>query len=66
MNIPTVECYGKIQKMMTEAGVPKGLQQMLEECGFDVCMMQVKCSPVCLFENNNYCMAQLLSKQDDF
>jgi hypothetical protein len=28
--------------------------------------MNVKCSPVCPFENNNCCMAQLLSKQDDF
>jgi len=66
INNPTVECCGKTQKMMTEAGMPKGLQQMLEEHRFDICAMQVKCSPVCPFENNNCCMARLLSKQDDF
>src|SRR5216684_922407 len=43
-----------------------GIQQMLEECGFDVCGMHVKCSPVCPFENSDCCMACLLSKQDDF
>src|SRR6266853_1404799 len=31
MNNPTVECHGKPQKMMTDAGQPKGLQQTLEE-----------------------------------
>ena len=66
MNNPSVECHGKLQKITTKAGMPKGLQQMLEEQGFDVCGMCVKCSPVCLFENNNCCIAQLLSKQDDF
>jgi hypothetical protein len=66
MNNPSVECRGKPQKMTTEAGMPKGLQQMLEERGFDIRGMRVKCSPVCPFENNNCCMARLLSKQDDF
>jgi hypothetical protein len=66
MNNPTVECRGKTQKMTTEAGVPKGLQQTLEEHGFDIRAMRVKCFLVCPFENNNCCMAQLLSKQDDF
>ena len=28
--------------------------------------MLAKCLPVCPFENSNCCMAQLLSKQDDF
>src|SRR6266851_3200097 len=62
INNPSVECHGKLQKMTTEAGVPKGLQQTLEEWGFNICGMHVKCSLVCLFENNNCCMAQLLSK----
>jgi hypothetical protein len=34
MNNPTVKCRGKPQKMMTETGVQKGLQQTLEERGF--------------------------------
>jgi hypothetical protein len=62
----TLECRGKAQRMTTEAGEPKGLQQTLEERGFDVRGMRVKCSPVCPFENNDCCMARLLSKQDDF
>ena len=66
MNNPSVECHRKPQKMTTEAGVPKGLQQTLKEWGFDIRRMHVKCSPVCPFENNNCCMAWLLSKQDDF
>jgi hypothetical protein len=66
MNNPTVECRGKIQKMMTKAGEAKGLQQTLEEHGFNVRGMHAKCSPVCPFENNDCCMAWLLSKQDDF
>jgi hypothetical protein len=66
MNNPTVECCGKPQKMTTDAGEPKGLQQTLEERGFDVRGMRMKCSPVCPFENNDCCMARLLSKQDDF
>src|SRR5216683_2606571 len=66
INNPTVECHGKPQKMTTKAGKPKGLQQMLGEWGFDIYRMRLKCSPVCPFENNDCCMAQLLSKQDDF
>ena len=66
MNNPSVECCGKPQKMTTKADVPKGLQQMLKEWGFDVHRMRMKCSPVCPFKNNNCCMAQLLSKQDNF
>ena len=61
MNNPSVKCRRKPQKMTTEAGMPKGLQQMLEEQGFDICGMHVKCSPVCPFENNNCCMAWLLT-----
>jgi hypothetical protein len=47
-------------------GCPKGLQQVLEEWGFDVRKMQVKCAPVCSWESNNCCMARLLSQQEDF
>src|SRR6266853_5830106 len=56
INNPSVECHGKLQKMTTEAGVPKGLQQTLKEQGFNICGMHMKCSLVCLFENNNCCM----------
>jgi hypothetical protein len=31
INNPNVECHGKPQKMTTEAGEPKGLQQTLKE-----------------------------------
>jgi hypothetical protein len=31
MNNPDIECHGKLQKMTTEAGEAKGLQQTLEE-----------------------------------
>jgi hypothetical protein len=63
---PTIEHCGKPQKMCLLDGQPKGLQQVLEECGFDVRRLQVKCSPVCPWENEDCCMARLLSKQDDF
>ena len=66
MNNLHAEFRGKPQKMTTEDGKAKGLQQTLEERGFDVCRMHVKCSPVCPFENSDCCMARLLSKQDDF
>jgi hypothetical protein len=67
MNNPCVEHHGKAQKMTTEAGEAKGLQQTLEERGFkNVRGMRAKCSLVCPLENNDCCMAQLLSKQDDF
>jgi len=66
MNNPKIECCGKPQKMTTESGEPKGLQQTLEERGFNVQELQAKCSPICPFESNNCCMACLLSKQDDF
>ena len=66
MNNPFAEFRGKPQKMTTEAGAAKGLKQVLEERGFNVTGMSAKCSPVCCFENNNCCMARVLSKQDDF
>jgi len=40
-----------------ETGKAKGLQQTLEEHGFDVNKMRVECSPVCPFENQKCCMA---------
>jgi hypothetical protein len=60
------EHRGLVQKMTTENGKQKGLQQTLEERGFDVRKLRAKCSPVCPFENDNCCMARLLSKQEDF
>jgi len=66
MNNPRPELRGKAQKMITEDGEAKGLQQTLEERGFDVRAMRAKCSPVCPFESESCCMARLLSKQDDF
>jgi hypothetical protein len=63
---PYPEFRGSFQKMTTESGQQKGLQQTLEERGFNVSRMRAKCSPVCPFENNDCCMARLLSKQDDF
>jgi hypothetical protein len=63
---PSVEQRGNTQKMMHPDGWPKGLQTVLEECGFNVHGMKAKCSPVCPFKNEACCMARLLSKQDDF
>ena len=63
---PTVEHRGKPQKMCLPNGQPKGLQQVLEERGFNVRKLRVKCSPICPWENEDCCMARLLSKQDDF
>jgi len=66
MNNPYPKFCGKPQKMITETCKTKGLQQTLKKHGFDIGRMHVKCSPVCPFENNDYCMARLLSKQDNF
>jgi hypothetical protein len=63
---PFVEFRLKPQKMTTETGEAKGLKQTLEERGFNVTNKRVKCAPVCPFENEDCCMARLLSKQDDF
>ena len=63
---PYPEFCGKVQKMTMDKGEQKGLQQTLEERGFSVKGMRTKCSPVCPRENNNCCMARLLSKQYDF
>ena len=66
MNNPRPEHRGMQQKMTTETGQAKGLQQTLEERGFNVEKMKTKCAPVCAFENERCCMARLMSKQDDF
>jgi len=68
MNNPYPEFCGKPQKMMTESGEAKGLQQTLEEHGFNIKEMKLKtkCSPICAFENERCCMAHLLSRQDNF
>lgn len=67
MNNPCIQYRGKLQKMTTESGEAKGLQQTLEERGFTIDKkMKTKCSPVCTIENEGCCMARLLSKQDDF
>jgi hypothetical protein len=64
---PFPEYRGHVQKMTTENGEQKGLQQTLEEGGFDVKKLQANCSSVSPFENDtNCCMARLLSKQEDF
>ncbi|EDR02992.1 uncharacterized protein LACBIDRAFT_307799 [Laccaria bicolor S238N-H82] len=60
------EYCGRVQKMTTETGQQTGLQQTLAEHGFDVHHLRAKCAPVCPFENDNCCMAHLLSKQEDF
>ena len=36
INNPYVRFYGQSQKMTTETGEAKGLQQTLQECGFDI------------------------------
>jgi hypothetical protein len=66
MNNPCPEFHGKAQKMTTKNGEAKGLQQTLEEHRFNVRGMWAKCRPVCPFKSESCCMAQLLSKQDDF
>lgn len=63
---PVAEHREKIQKMTLEDGRQKGLQRVLEERGFKVSHLRAKCSPVCPIENQNCCMACLMSQQEDF
>jgi len=63
---PCEEHRGKLQKMVLPDGRPKGLKQVLEERGFDIDKLRAKCTPVCPIENQDCCMACLLSQQDDF
>ena len=66
MSNPELCFRGLPQKMTLETGEPKGLQQTLEERGFNITGMRAKCSPVCPIENEHCCMACLLSKEEDF
>ena len=63
---PDPRYRGLPQKMTLESGEPKGLQQTLQERGFDVTGMRAKSSPVCPFENEGCCMARVLSQPEDF
>jgi hypothetical protein len=65
-NNPNVSKCGLVQKMTTPGGVPKGLETVLTERGFNIQGMRAKCSPVCPINNKGCCMARLLSQQDDF
>jgi len=57
MNNPCHRFRRKPQKLTTETGEAKGLQQTLEECGFILDKkMKSKCSPVCVFESKGCCM----------
>lgn len=63
---PDASKRGQAQKMTTDDRRQKGLQQVLEECGFNVKNLRAKCSrPVCPHESQACCMARLLSQQDD-
>ncbi len=66
MNNPVKALGGHVQKMTTDAGEAKGLEQTLREQGFNVNKMRAKCKPVCPYENTSCCMAHLLSCQDNF
>ena len=66
MSNPDSRYRGLIQKMTLDNEKQKGLQQTLQECGFDVSGMRVKCSLVCPIKNKGCCMARLLSQQEDF
>ena len=60
-------CFqGQPQKMTMSSGQQKGLQAVLEEHGFNVSDLKAKCMPMCPFESQICCMAQLLSQQEDF
>ena len=63
---PDLHFQGQPQKMTTSSGQQKGLQAVLEEHGFTVSHLKAKCTPVCPFESQDCCMAQLLSQQEDF
>ena len=56
----------KAPKNALPDGRPKGLQRVLEKCGFKVKNLKAKCSPVCPIDSINCCLAHLLSQQDDF
>jgi hypothetical protein len=63
---PVAAHRGKLQQMSLPDGRPKGLQRVLEERGFKVHNLRAKCAPICPIDNQNCCLARLLSQQDDF
>jgi hypothetical protein len=63
---PTIDKHRKPQKMTMLSSQPRGLESVLKERGFKVDKKQAKCKPVCPLENEDCCMAWLLSKQEDF
>ena len=62
-NTDPYDC-GQPQSMVTPSGKVKGWKQVLEQ-GFNISKLKAKCSPVCLFECQDWCLAQLLSQQED-
>lgn len=63
---PDPHYHGQPQSMTTGLREANGLKQVLDECGFNTTKLKAKCAPVCPFESQNCCMAQLLSQQEDF
>lgn len=66
MTNPEPSVCGLPQKITLANSQPKGLQTILTKHGFKVNKLWAKCSPVCPFKSQNYCMAQILSQQDNF
>ena len=63
---PFPEFRGKVQKMITDSGEPKGLQQTSKSAA-SMCETSMQNAPqVCPFKNDNCCMAHIVSKQEDF
>jgi hypothetical protein len=65
-NIPNVVMCGKPQKMTTDTGEAKGLEQVLQECGYETKGIWAQCSLICPFDNEGCCLACMLSKHDNF
>ncbi len=52
MNNPYPKFHRKPQKITRDTSKAKGIQQILEKCGFNVHEICVKCFLVCLFKNS--------------
>ena len=52
MNNPYPKFYRKPQKITRDTSKAKGIQQILEKCGFNVHEICVKCFLVCPFKNS--------------
>ena len=63
---PDPHCFKGQPQKMTSSGQQKGLQVVLEECGFNVSCLKAKYALVCSFDSQNCRMAQLLSQQENF